>query len=151
MPPVSKQEVDPAEGNSVLAVTIINQGFSDISGVKGHFDFPSGFKALVTPDNVDSDTAISTYNGVVKAGQSFVLYFPVSILENTQVGKEYQGQLKIKYFKLTEQSKKDFRTANIEVPFRLSGKVILEVQGSNQNSIAPNSNGQIPAVPIYRI
>ncbi|MDQ3084937.1 MAG: hypothetical protein M3Q77_09015, partial [Thermoproteota archaeon] len=150
MPPVARQEVDPAEGNSVLAVTIINQGFSDISGVKGYFDFPSGFKALVTPDNVDSDTAISTYNGVVKAGQSFVLYFPVSILQNTQVGKEYQGQMKIKYFKLTEQSKKDFRTANIEIPFRLSGKVILEVKGSNQNPIAPNSNEQNPVYPFAR-
>src|SRR4029078_3885736 len=53
----------------------------------------------------------------------------------------------IKYFKLTEQSKRDFRTANIEVPFRLSGKVLLEVQGSNQNSIAPNSNGQSSQYP----
>ena len=150
MPPVERQEVDPGEGNSVLAVTIVNQGFSDISGVKGYFDFPNGFKALVTPDNVDSDTAISTYNGVVKAGQSFVLYFPVNILQNTQVGKEYQGDLKIKYFKLTEQSKKDFRTANIEVPFRLTGKVILELKGTGQNSIAPNANGPNNIYPFGR-
>jgi hypothetical protein len=150
MPPVARQEVDPGEGNSVLAVTIINQGFSDISGVKGYFDFPNGFKALVTPDNVDSDTAISSYNGVVKAGQSFVLYFPVNILQNTQVGKEYQGDLKIKYFKLTEQSKKDFRTANIEVPFRLTGKVILELKGTDQDSIAPNANGPSNIYPFGR-
>jgi len=150
MPPVARQEVDPGEGNSVLAVTIINQGFSDISGVKGYFNFPNGFKALVTPDNVNSDTAISSYNGVVKAGQSFVLYFPVNILQNTQVGKEYQGDLKIKYFKLTEQSKKDFRTANIEVPFRLTGKVILELKGTGQNSIAPNANGPNPIYPFGR-
>ena len=150
MPPVARQEVDPGEGNSVLAVTIINQGFSDISGVKGYFDFPNGFKALVTPDNVDSDTAISSYNGVVKSGQSFVLYFPVNILQNTQVGKEYQGDLKIKYFKLTEQSKKDFRTANIEVPFRLTGKVILELKGTDQDSIAPNANGPSNIYPFGR-
>ena len=150
MPPVARQEVDPGEGNSVLAVTIINQGFSDISGVKGYFDFPNGFKALVTPDNVDSDTAISSYNGVVKAGQSFVLYFPVNILQNTQVGKEYQGDLKIKYFKLTEQSKKDFRTANIEVPFRLTGKVILELKGTGHESIAPNANEPSNMYPFGR-
>ncbi len=151
MPPVARVEVDAGEGNSVLAVTIINQGFSDISGVKGFFEFPNGFKALVTPDNLDSDTAISTYNGVVRAGQSFVLYFPVNILENTQVGKEYQGDLKIKYFKLTEQTKKDFRTANIEVPFRLSGKVVLELKGADQGSIAPSANGANSISPYERI
>lgn len=137
--PVPKQEVDPGEGNSILAVTIMNEGFSDITSIKGSFDFPTGFKALVTPDNVDSDTALSSYDGIIKAGNTFTLYFPVSILKNTQVGKEYEGNLKIKYFKLTEQNKKNFRTANIDVPFKISGKVILSSEGKVSSQIAPNA------------
>jgi len=124
--PVAKVEVGPGEGASTLAVILINRGFSDITSITGTLDFPSGFKALVTPKNVDSSTSLATYDGVVAAGQTFVLYFPVSVLKEARVGIEYHGSLKIQYFKLTEQTKKETRSTTIQVPFTLSGKVILD-------------------------
>jgi hypothetical protein len=124
--PVAKVEVGPGEGASTLAVILINRGFSDITSITGTLDFPSGFKALVTPKNVDSSTSLATYDGIVAAGQTFVLYFPVSVLKEARVGIEYHGSLKIQYFKLTEQTKKETRSTTIQVPFTLSGKVILD-------------------------
>jgi hypothetical protein len=124
--PVAKVEVGPGEGASTLAVILINRGFSDITSITGNLNFPSGFKALVTPKNVDSSTSLATYDGVVAAGQTFVLYFPVSVLKEARVGIEYHGSLKIQYFKLTEQTKKETRSTTIQVPFTLSGKVILD-------------------------
>jgi hypothetical protein len=143
--PVAKVEVGPGEGASTLAVMLINQGFSDITAVTGSLDFPSGFKALVTPKNVDSSTSLATYDGVVNAGQTFVLYFPVTVQQNTKVGTEYHGSLKLRYFKLTEQSDKESRSTTLTVPFRLSGKVILDtVSPLSSSSSSPSSLVLIP-------
>ena len=76
IPPVAKVEVGPGEGASTLAVILINRGFSDITSITGTLDFPSGFKALVTPKNIDSSTSLATYDGIVSAGQTFVTLFP---------------------------------------------------------------------------
>ena len=59
IPPVRKLEVEPGEGDSILAIVLINRGFSDVTSIRASLDFPSGFKALVTPKNTESDTAMA--------------------------------------------------------------------------------------------
>jgi hypothetical protein len=135
IPPVRKQEVGPGEGGSTLVVILINRGFSDVTSIRATLDFPSGFKALLTPKNIDSDTAISTYNGIVNAGKTFPLYFPVNVTDNTQVGKEYTGSLNIKYFNVAEKDEEDTRDRTFKIPFKLSGKVILDAIWFSSSSL----------------
>ena len=125
LPPVIKQEVEPGEGEAVLAVVLRNVGFADATSISGSLDLPPGFRALVTPEDVDSDTALSSYNGIVNAGQTFTFYFRIEITEESQVGREYIGELKIRYFNVAEQEEEDTRSTTLDIPFRLSGKVIL--------------------------
>lgn len=124
--PVTKQEVGAGEGDSVLAIVLINRGFSDVTSIRASLDFPSGFTANVSPKNIDNDTALASYNGLVDAGQTFTLYFPVTISKDTQVGKEYTGSLNIDYFNVAEKDEENMRDRSIKVPFKLSGKVILD-------------------------
>ena len=135
IPPVRKQEVGPGEGGSTLVVILINRGFSDVTSIRATLDLPSGFKALLTPKNIDSDTAISTYNGIVNAGKTFPLYFPVNVTEHTQVGKEYTGSLNIKYFNVAEKDEEDTRDRTFKIPFKLSGKVILDAIWFSSSSL----------------
>src|SRR5215218_9520574 len=125
LPPVIKQEVEPGEGEAVLAVVLRNKGFADATSISGSLDLPSSFRALVTPEDVDSDTALASYNGVVAAGQTFTLYFRVEITAQSQVDREYTGDLKIRYFKVAEQEDEDTKSTTLDIPFRLTGKVIL--------------------------
>jgi hypothetical protein len=137
LPPAIKQEVAPGEGEAILAVVLRNRGFADATSISGSLDLPSGFRALVTPEDVDSDTALASYNGIVKAGQTFTLYFRVEITADSQVGREYTGELKIRYFKVDEQEDEDTRSTTLDIPFRLSGKVVLSttaVTTSSNNS-----------------
>ena len=126
IPPVSRQEVGPGEGDSMLAIVLINRGFSEVTSIRASLDFPPGFSANVSPKNVDNDTALATFNGQVNAGQTFTLYFPVTISNDTIVGKEYAASLKIRYFNVAEQDEEDTRDRTIKIPFKLSGKVILD-------------------------
>ena len=126
IPPVPRLEVGPGEGDSMLAIVLINRGFSDVTSIRASLDFPPGFTANVSPKNVDNDTALATFNGLVNAGQTFTLYFPVTISKDTLVGKEYSASLKIRYFNVAEQDEEDTRDRTIKIPFKLSGKVILD-------------------------
>src|SRR5688572_3344241 len=144
LPPIIKQEVEPGEGEAVLAVVLRNQGFADATSISGSLDLPSGFRAIVTPEDVDSDTALASYNGIVKSGQTFTLYFRVEITEESQVGREYEGELRIRYFKVAEQEDEDMRSTTLDIPFRLSGKVILNsaaVMTSSSSSSGTSSQG----------
>ena len=123
--PITRQEVEPGQGEAILAVVLRNVGFADATSISGSLDLPSGFKAIITPENVDSDTTLASYNGIVNSGQTFTLYFRILVTAETQVGKEYAGELKIRYFRVDEQEDEDTRSTTIEIPFRLSGKVIL--------------------------
>lgn len=126
IPPVTKQEVEPGEGDSILAIVLINRGFSDVTSIRASLDFPSGFSSNVTPKNIDNDTSLASYNGLVEAGQTFTLYFPVNISKDTQVGKEYTASLNIDYFNIAEKDEENMRDRSIKIPFKLSGKVILD-------------------------
>lgn len=67
IPPVLRQEVGPGEGNSILAVVLINRGFVDVTSIRGTLELPSGFKAVVPPDDGDppnnsTNSTISSMN-----------------------------------------------------------------------------------------
>src|SRR5215212_2933253 len=141
LPPAIKQEVAPGEGEAILAVVLRNRGFADATSISGSLDLPSGFRALVTPEHVDSDTALASYNGIVKAGQTFTLYFRVEITADSQVGREYTGELKIRYFKVDEQEDEDTRSTTLDIPFRLSGKVVLSTTAVMTSSNSASTQG----------
>src|SRR5919197_1128748 len=102
IPAVVKQEVGPGEGPSTLVVVLVNQGFSDIAGITGSLELPSEFEPIIIPKKssipgADSDTALTSYDGTVGAGQAFTLYFAVNVLKDAQAGKQYLSDLKIGY------------------------------------------------------
>jgi hypothetical protein len=153
IPPVTKQEVGPGEGDSVLAIVLINRGFSDVTSIRASLDFPSGFSSNITPKNIDNDTSLASYNGLVEAGQTFTLYFPVNISKDTQVGKEYTASLNIDYFNIAEKDEENMRDRTIKVPFMLSGKVILDTlsfsffeSSHSVNQTFPDRNSNVPNV-----
>jgi hypothetical protein len=150
--PVVKQEVAPGEGPSLLAVTLVNRGFSAITGVTSSLELPQGFEPLITPccssiPGANPQTALSSYDGVVEPGDSFTLYFGVKVLGSAQVGKQYNSALKLGYAKVTELRGKLFRSAIIAVPFTITGRVILDLVSyspplssiSNVSSLANSS------------
>ena len=47
--PVIKQEVGPSEGASILAVVLINEGFSAITGITSSLQLPQGFEPHYSP------------------------------------------------------------------------------------------------------
>ena len=153
--PVVKQEVGPGEGPSTLAIVLTNRGFSNISGITGSLKLPPEFEPLITPrrsniPGAHSQTALSSYDGVVSAGQTFTLYFAVDVLKDAQVGKQYHSSLKIGYFKVTEQNSKNSRSEIITVPFTLPGKVILDAVSrfsSSSFSSNPSSIQTLNLVP----
>jgi hypothetical protein len=132
-----KVEVGPGEGPSTLAVILVNTGRSEITGITGDLTLPEGFKAIRGENNVKSENiSVASYNSIVKPGESFPLYFTFGVLNNTKVGP-YYGSLKITYSKVLETGQ---IVSNITVPFRLSGKVILDVILQKQNLITNTPN-----------
>ncbi|MDQ6668499.1 MAG: hypothetical protein M3Y53_09775 [Thermoproteota archaeon] len=134
--PVIKQEVGPGEGPSILAVVLINEGFSAITGITSSLQLPPGFAPLITPKSSsipgsDSQTALSSYDGVVEPGRAFTLYFGVKVLGNAQVDNQYNPELNLGYVKVTELRQKHFRSETITVPFTISGRVILDAVSSS--------------------
>ncbi|HXW11837.1 MAG TPA: hypothetical protein VD694_03680 [Nitrososphaeraceae archaeon] len=153
IPPVTKQEVGPGEGDSILAIVLINRGFSDVTSIRATLDFPSGFSSNITPKNIDNDTSLASYNGLVEAGQTFTLYFPVNISKDTQVGKEYTASLNIDYFNIAEKDEENMRDRTLKIPFMLSGKVILDTisfssseSSTSFNQTFPDTNSMVPNV-----
>jgi hypothetical protein len=162
--PVIKQEVAPGEGPSLLAVTLVNEGFSAITGITASLELPQGFQPLITPccssiPGANPQTALSSYDGVAEPGDAFTIYFNVKVLGNAQVGKQYNSDLKLGYVKVTELRAKLFRSETIAVPFTISGRVILDLASyspplsslSNFSSLVNSSSLQtitlIPGVP----
>ncbi|MGC2575330.1 MAG: hypothetical protein WA364_27810, partial [Candidatus Nitrosopolaris sp.] len=130
--PVVKQEVAPGEGPSLLAVTLVNHGFSAITGITSSLELPQGFQPLLTPccssiPGSNPQTALSSFDGVVEPGDSFTLYFGVKVLGNAQVEKQYNSALKLGYVKVTEMRAKLLRSEMIVVQFTITGRVILDL------------------------
>ena len=130
--PLSKVEVAPGDGSSVLAVTLVNRGFSDITSVTGTLSLPSGFTS-----SSRSNQAVATYNGIVTAGNTFTLFFQVNVSNNAPI-QDYSANLKVEYSRILEAGMP--RTADVSVPFKLTGKVILDA--SSEGGVAPGTSGK---------
>jgi hypothetical protein len=134
---VVKKEVGPDDGTSTLAIVLVNRGRSDITGVTGYLDLPVGFKPIAGKNNGSSQSVGSSYS-VVKAGNTFVIYFDMEVLKQAKVGG-YSTSLNLKYSKILQMGQ---LTTTITVPFRLTGRAILDTVPENKELI-PGSPNQL--------
>src|ERR671933_903546 len=132
-----KKEVGPGDGTSTLAIVLVNRGRSDITGVTGYLDLPMGFKPIAGKNNGTSQSVASFYS-VVKAGNTFVLYFDMNVLGQAKVGG-YSTLLNLKYSKINQMGQ---LITTINIPFRLTGRVVLDTTSENKELI-PGSPNQL--------
>ncbi|HEU0143865.1 MAG TPA: hypothetical protein VFQ47_03685, partial [Nitrososphaera sp.] len=146
----SEREVGPGEGPSFLAVVLSNTAFSDITGIIGYLALPEGFIATTTTaagsatnsasaNTTSSQTAIASLSNVVRAGQTYTLYFKVNVLETAQKGF-HEALLRINYFKVPEPQPGTYRVQTITVPFELPGRVILDASSEIDNLVPGEAN-----------
>jgi hypothetical protein len=133
----SKKEIGPGEGTSTLAIVFVNRGRTDITGVTGYLTLPPGFRAIEGENNVTSpNVAVASYDSIIKAGDTFTMYFTMEVLPQARVGP-YTGELTLSYSKILEIGQ---ISAKMMIPFRLTGKVILDTTLLNQNLTAGYPN-----------
>jgi hypothetical protein len=134
-----KKEVGPGDGSSTLAIVLVNKGRSDITGVTGYLNMPSagGFIPIEGKNNGTSQSVASAYS-IVKAGDTFVLYFDMNVLKQAKVGG-YSTILNLKYSKINQIGE---LMTTIKVPFRLTGKVILDAV-SETSQLTPSTANQL--------
>ena len=152
--PVIRAESGPGEGDSVLAIKLVNRGTVSLSSITGKLDLPSGFQSVVSPRNKDTSVALSSFpttnGGEVDAGQTFILYFPVKILQNAIVGKEYNADLTVHYFKDTDK-----RKTNLEVEKNAKESSHLELTNQcsdnddNTNKTKSNTDRNIEGKTVH--
>lgn len=133
----SKKEVGPGDGTSTLAVVLVNRGRTDITGVTGYLTLPPGFRSIEGENNVTSpNVAVASFDSIIKAGDTFTMYFTMDVLPQAKVGA-YIGDLTLTYSKILEIG---LISTSMLIPFRLTGKVILDTILLNQNLIAGYPN-----------
>ena len=68
-------------------VQLVNSGRSDITGVTGYLNMPTsgGFTSIAGKNNGTSQSVTSAYS-IVKAGDTFALYFDMNVLKQAKVG-----------------------------------------------------------------
>lgn len=131
-----KKEVGPGDGASTLAVVLVNAGRNDITGVTGFLNLSpsSGFVPL--PGENNGTQSVASAYSVVKAGNTFVLYFDMNVLKQAKVGG-YSFPLTLEYTKVNQIGQ---LMTTFNVPFRLTGKVILDaiVENAQLTPSTPN-------------
>ena len=132
---LNKVEVGPGEGPSILAVTLTNRGLSQITSITGDMSLPQGFKASGTVSSVAS----ASQSGIIQPGDSFTLFFQIDVGKEAAVGS-YTGSLQITYSRVVETG--NARQATLDVPFRVTGKVILSAESTGQ--LSPGTSSPFP-------
>jgi hypothetical protein len=82
---------------------------------------------------------IASINDVVKAGQTYTLYFKVNVLKTADVGS-HSALLRTYYFKTPDPEIGAYRVQTTGVPFVLPGKVILDVSSSSTDLVPGEAN-----------
>ena len=134
-----QRAVGPGEGPAILAVVLTNTAFSDITGITGYLTLPDGFSTLVPlsssgighNENLKQNyPAIASISDVVKAGETYTLFFKVNILKTASVGL-HTATLRTYYFKTPDPEAGAYRVQTTSVPFVLAGKVVLDTSSSS--------------------
>ncbi len=121
-------DVAPGDGTSTLAVVLVNRGPSDISGITGRLTLPNGFQAT---GKAAGAPAIATFNQIVEVGKTFTLFFDVDVLDAASIG-EHTAQLSVDYSRFFETGVP--RNTSMDVPFRVTGKAIVNVSGASSDN-----------------
>ncbi|HEY7109668.1 MAG TPA: hypothetical protein VH415_09590 [Nitrososphaeraceae archaeon] len=154
----NQREVSPGEGPAILAVVLSNIAFSDITGVTGYLTLPNGFSSMIAlPINSSASSssayavtngsnratlpAISSIKDIVKAGQTYTLYFRVNVLDSASVGP-HTALLRTYYFKTSDPEIGAYRVQTTNVPFVLPGKVVMDITSSS-NDLTPGEVNNI--------
>ena len=129
-----RKEVGPGEGASKLAVVLVNKGRSEITALTGYLTLPTlGFRAIEGENVVNSsEISVASHDSIVKPGEAFTLFFTMDVLNDAKVGA-YSGLLNLVYSKVLEVGQ---LSSSINVPFRITGKVILDAVSATQNLVA---------------
>lgn len=96
---------------------------------------PDGFTA--NGRSMSATTADASFDNIVKAGDTFTLYFDLNVSNNTRVGP-YNANLDVEYNRIVEQGSS--RHNNISVPFMLTGKVTLDAVALTHNLVPGITN-----------
>jgi hypothetical protein len=150
--PVQRVEVGPGEGDSVLAVVLVNKGFTDLTSIIAELDLPAGFQSIVSPTNKDSSKVFARYDGQIDPGRTFILNFPVKILQDAKVGKEYTANLKIQYLKETDEKRgkaKIERTDKDKSKSELEGICSDDDSNTNKSKSKSNTDRFIKAKTVH--
>lgn len=133
-----KKEVGPEEGASTLAIVLVNKGRSEITALTGYLTLPSsGFRSIEGENLVNSSNiSVASHDSTVKPGETFTLHFTIDVLNDAKVGA-YSGLLKLVYSKVLEVGQ---ISSSIAVPFRITGKVVLDAVSNTQNLEAGSPN-----------
>ena len=148
----NQRAVGPGEGNSILAVELSNTGFSDISGVTGYLKLPPGFRADNSGSSslkngqqeINSFTSVASSSDVIKSGQTYTLYFKVKVLGTAALGNNL-GSLSLYYFKVPDTKIGTYRIQDIDIPFYVPGKAILD-STSNTTDLQPGVNNPVKLI-----
>ncbi|HET8962379.1 MAG TPA: hypothetical protein VFM99_00660, partial [Chitinophagales bacterium] len=149
----NQRAVGPGEGSSILAIELSNTGFSDISGVTGYLKLPSGFVADNSgspsamndqQQEIDKFTSVASSNDVIKSGQTYTLYFKIKVLGSATLGN-HLGSLSLYYFKVPDTKIGTYRIQDIDIPFYLPGKAILD-STSNTTDLQPGINNPVKLI-----
>jgi hypothetical protein len=137
----TKREVGPGDGVSILAMVLVNRGFSEITGVNAKLTLPGGFKP---GDGGAGSTVEASYNKLINAGDTFTVFFGIDVTRQAKVAL-YPATLDVSYNKVLEVGTP--RTAEMGVQFRVPGKVLMDAASPTQ-SLAPGSANSVE-IPIY--
>ncbi|HKU49970.1 MAG TPA: hypothetical protein VJP79_08470 [Nitrososphaera sp.] len=129
---LQKVEVAPGDGASVLAVIFVNRGLSEITSVAGRLDMPAGFRA-----SSGNSQAVATHDTIVEPGATFTLFFEMDVLNSARV-QGYDAPLTVTYSKILEVGQ--YRSVELSVPFRLTGKVILDAMAVDREIVPGSAN-----------
>ena len=135
-------EVGPGEGPSTLAVVFVNRSPLDLYAITGYLRLPAGFEPggtsadpeaksyfASTFSRVTKDVSQASYFDKLTEGEVFTLYFDVNITDKAKVGS-YLSSAILDYS--TPDYVRSCKSALLDVPFILPGKVILDLNTDNE-------------------